>query len=456
MRKVWNRQAAPLLLLGLVLVLTLLGSRREALINNNGTSIMSSLSISSTKSLKAHSVNRQDYYSFPKWDSPQGITIDDFLAFSLAAARKFASTVNSTKTRQRFPEILYVMDHEGIWVSFQIRLRTWKVMIQPRVYPTEWLMREGWRLMYKEHKALGRRSARSKWPRVSKALYEGDGVPFLVWYGDYKSCNYQNWGNRSIPLFTPAVPLDCAHGFPMPNYKSFVTSKESSNDWEPVMQQYRATYPWENKIYKAVWRGSLSDDNEGLQSVRWRLCKLATESNATTLDVGLVAIPSRHDHLDLDWQSVGGKASAIPQEDFQNYRAVIDVDGNSWSSRMGELLCYNSVLLKVEPQFVEYFYKDLEPWEHYIPVKYDLSDLLEKVDFVLDATNEENVQRIVAGANEWCATHLVKRELGKDFLDVLEAYVSHLERGNSQWNTRWSQYKQSIFTHEAFDMRRIQ
>lgn len=456
MPKVLSRYAAPLVLLGLCFV-ALYPRPRIGRSTGTGLGLNQTWSTRISKKSPHHQgrPSKQEDSFFPKWQSQEGIKIDHLLAFVFATARKLATTVNSTKTRLRFPETFYVLDREGIWVSFTIRLRTWKMMIKPRVLPTEWLMREGWRAMEQEHTASPQ-TTMSQWPILSRAVYHGDGIPFLAWYGDYKSCNFHNWGNRSIPLFTPAVPIGCEHGFPMPNYKSFWASKETSEEWQVTMDEYRKAYPWESKIRKAVWRGSLSDDNEGFQSVRWRLCTLATTSNATTMDVGLVSIPSRHDHLNLDWQKVGGKANHIRQVDFQKYMAIIDVDGNSWSSRMGELLCYNSVVLKIEPQFVEYFYRDLAPWEHYIPVKYDLSDLLEKVDYVLDSNNKEHVQHIISRANKWCATHLVKREVGRDFLDILEAYASHLERGDSHWDSTWSRYKQSVYTHEAFDMRRIQ
>ena len=438
MRSIRLRHVAPFLILGMLMV-AWYPRRSQPIVQERWSTT---------------SIESKDTYSFPKWDG-RGISIDDVLLFILAAARKLASTVNSEKTRLRFPETLYVLDRHGIWVSFTIRLRTWKMMIEPRLLPTEWMMREGWRVMETERQSSNE-SVMSQWPTLYKSLYEGDGVPFLTWYGDYKSCNLHNWGNRSIPLFTTAVPVSCQHGFPMPAYNTYVLSKENSNDWKSTMKEYEEKYPWESKIPKVVWRGSLSAVNDDLQSVRWRLCQLATESNATTLDVGLVSIPSRHDHLNLDWNVVGGKVHRIPQTDFQKYTAVLDVDGNSWSSRFGELLCYNSVVLKVEPKFVEYFYKDLEPWKHYIPVKYDLSDLLELSAYAVNPKNREHIQEIVANANEWCARRMVRRELGKDFLDVLETYTKFLGRGDPQWSTKWSEYKTSIYTHEAFDMRRVE
>ena len=43
------------------------------------------------------------------------------------------------------------------------------------------------------------------------------------------------------------------------------------------------------------------------------------------------------------------------QDDFQKYKAILDIDGNAWSARLGKLLCYNLVVIKVEPMFVGYW-----------------------------------------------------------------------------------------------------
>jgi hypothetical protein len=43
------------------------------------------------------------------------------------------------------------------------------------------------------------------------------------------------------------------------------------------------------------------------------------------------------------------------------------IDGNYWSSRFGKLLCYISVIVKLEPKHVDYCQlKYLEPWKQYI------------------------------------------------------------------------------------------
>lgn len=55
---------------------------------------------------------------------------------------------------------------------------------------------------------------------------------------------------------------------------------------------------------------------------------------------------------------------------------LVDVDGNSWSSRFTELLSVESVVFKQESEYWDWFWPLLTPYEHFIPVKRDLSDLI--------------------------------------------------------------------------------
>ena len=49
--------------------------------------------------------------------------------------------------------------------------------------------------------------------------------------------------------------------------------------------------------------------------------------------------------------------------------------------RVPYLLAGGSLLLKMESQYREHFYRHLEPFRHYIPVRGDLSDLTERVEW---------------------------------------------------------------------------
>jgi len=133
-----------------------------------------------------------------------------------------------------------------------------------------------------------------------------------------------------------------------------------------------------------------------------------------------------------------------------------DMDGNSWSSRFGSLLCYNSVVLKVEPQYFEYFYADLKPWSHYIPIKNDLSDLHENVEWALDPKNEAAVKDIITAANQWCTHSLIPQELAADVLDIWESYVRLLDRGDKDWQKEWEKKREEMFASSRLDMQQLE
>ena len=67
-----------------------------------------------------------------------------------------------------------------------------------------------------------------------------------------------------------------------------------------------------------------------------------------------------------------------PIEDHMKYKYLISIDGNTaaWQ-RPNWILESGSVLLMPETEMDEWYLSDLKPWVHYVPIKADLSDLLE-------------------------------------------------------------------------------
>lgn len=75
------------------------------------------------------------------------------------------------------------------------------------------------------------------------------------------------------------------------------------------------------------------------------------------------------------------------------YKYQINVDGTVAAYRMPYLLAGDSVVLKQDSIYYEHFYKQLQPWVHYIPFKADLSDLLEKIQWAKDHDEEVHLSR---------------------------------------------------------------
>ena len=62
--------------------------------------------------------------------------------------------------------------------------------------------------------------------------------------------------------------------------------------------------------------------------------------------------------------------------------------------RLPYLLAGGSLVLKQDSEYYEHFYHLLEPWVHYVPVKSDISDLDEKLQWAMDNDKKVAVSMI--------------------------------------------------------------
>ncbi|HEY0614056.1 MAG TPA: glycosyl transferase family 90 [Candidatus Elarobacter sp.] len=169
---------------------------------------------------------------------------------------------------------------------------------------------------------------------------------------------------------------------------------------------------WEDRIAKVFWRGSTSGVKrywppESPEDVRWlprlELCARAQEPPlAAVCDVGftnLVQIPERWT-AEVAGATARLKRPAAEKSAFAQFRAVIDIDGNSnaWSGLFTSLLT-GACVIKVASElgFSQWYYDRLEPWVHYVPVKADFSDLEPAIRLVL--SDERTARRIGAAGS---------------------------------------------------------
>jgi len=132
-------------------------------------------------------------------------------------------------------------------------------------------------------------------------------------------------------------------------------------------------------------------------------------------------------HDDLCGEHCNGKAIvkeydiahvSSPREDVYKYKYVFDVDGNSFSGRYLGLLRSGTLVFK-STVFLEYFGDWLRPFEHYIPVLPDLSDLVAKVEWAIAHDKEAQAiqqagqrfaERVLTDAQNDCYFSLVLLE----------------------------------------------
>ena len=91
------------------------------------------------------------------------------------------------------------------------------------------------------------------------------------------------------------------------------------------------------------------------------------------------------------------------KKEILQYKYLISVPGevSSWSNLVW-LMYSNSVVFLVENHNEQWYYKNIKAWEHYIPVKPDLSDLSERYNWALE--NEEKCKEIAEKGKEFTKT----------------------------------------------------
>lgn len=148
--------------------------------------------------------------------------------------------------------------------------------------------------------------------------------------------------------------------------------------------------PWHDRTPVAFWRGSTTGPfcvtYETFNMLpRVRLCQLslAHQGSEQILDARLSTIVQNIDQdasrVQQLAESLGMLAPRISQPEFARYRYQIDIDGNTNSWGLFAKLTMGSCILKVESPYRQWYYSDLRPWEHYIPIRADLADLEDKI-----------------------------------------------------------------------------
>ena len=84
------------------------------------------------------------------------------------------------------------------------------------------------------------------------------------------------------------------------------------------------------------------------------------------------------------------------------------------------LFASHDALVQFEPDWVEYFFEDLEPMVHYVPASID--NVTEVAVYVLDEKNEDEMKNIVHNANTWCGKTITEERMAKDAMSQLEKY----------------------------------
>lgn len=83
-------------------------------------------------------------------------------------------------------------------------------------------------------------------------------------------------------------------------------------------------------------------------------------------------------------------------DDWDNYKYYLNIDGVVMGGRLNKLAALGGVILQHQSGYYENIDALLNPGEHYLPIEYDLSDLVSKVKWL--QRNDEKAQRMAEKA----------------------------------------------------------
>ncbi len=104
----------------------------------------------------------------------------------------------------------------------------------------------------------------------------------------------------------------------------------------------------------------------------------------------------------------------------RDFAYLLDIGGIGYSARLKYLLYSGRPIFYVERSFVEYFSADLLPHVHFIPVKHDLSDLVQQYEWAVQ--HPESTAKIAESARQYAKTHLVHDQ----FIEKVGEVVAYL------------------------------
>ncbi|RDD44136.1 KDEL motif-containing protein 1 [Trichoplax sp. H2] len=217
-------------------------------------------------------------------------------------------------------------------------------------------------------------------------------LEFISNLGDWPLENQQN---NLIPIFS-WCGSETTSDIVMPTYDLTQSTLEMMGRVSvDVLAVQGSTGPkWKDKIEKGFWRGRDSRQ-ERLNLV------IMGRNNTDLMDTALTNFFFfKHDEA-----LYGPIQKHISLFDFFKYKYQITLDGTVAAYRVPYILAGDSLVLKQDSEYYEHFYKDLKAWTHYVPIKRDLSDLIEKIKWAKN--NDKQAKTIAQNAQQFVLDNLL-------------------------------------------------
>lgn len=226
------------------------------------------------------------------------------------------------------------------------------------------------------------------------------------------------WGSKHHPLqshkydkYAPILSGSSSKMYadiPFPTYEDWAraTYQKTGNVFPNACREYPdiKLTPWSKKINRAVFRGATTgagvteETNQRLKAFEIGL------KNKDVLDIGVTKWNLRprkfedSQYLQTIERGKGNypRANKLDLQDQSRYKYILTLEGHVAAYRLSYELSSGSVILLASSQWQIWYSHLLIPYQHYVPVKEDLSDLLSQIEWC--KTNDEKCSNIAKNA----------------------------------------------------------
>ena len=274
-------------------------------------------------------------------------------------------------------------------------------------------------------------------------LRDDDEVPFPMVVGRMDLGNYTY--DKHIPILSISGQKHYLD-IPVPNYDDVMFVLKTPSKYAAPKASYaqnktKKTNPdptfttnWDDKVIrKAVFRGGptgcgyTAETNMRIRLVmeqsKWIDARFTSREGNETIDSKSIRYDPKYGLGSMKTSIKSDMNSFLSMAEQSKYKYIIHVDGNVNAYRLLTTMTTGSLVLRVTSQYTSWADHLLQHMVHYVPVKQDLSDLNEVIQWC--NANDDKCQKIAANGMEFARSILNKQFIQTYFQTVLWQLSQH-------------------------------
>lgn len=263
-------------------------------------------------------------------------------------------------------------------------------------------------------------------------LCKSYGLPDLAfWYWNHDGLDGTYSESCSMPVFAGARSKGIRHSILFVDWYFDISNPEGDWNTQLALIDHVASIPWSQKREKLFWRGAATDIwSNGLYSTdNWFLhprgiaCCLSKQ-HPDLIDAAFTYFPIWTCSSSVEELTKATPMSSLTSlEQHLHFKYQLQITGRMANFPRDRWQFYsNCVVFRHEPPHEMFWYSLLHPWEHYIPIATDLSDLIDKINWAKN--HNAQCENIAKSARLFAETHFMPEHIALYCYKALLKYAS--------------------------------